>query len=97
MIKHIITILILIIILFTGRQFYTISNSYIRKQNWKYSDGFHIGDALNLKKRELIGDTIYKENKPIAIIKKRGYRFIIPNYMIIQSIETNETGYYCEK
>lgn len=48
-----------------------MNNEDIKTYTWGYSDGFHIGDVLELDNNNLQGDTIYSENQPKAIIIKR--------------------------
>ncbi len=88
----------LLAILFITRQFYTLSNSYIKQQDWLYGEGYHFTDFIFFGKEDDIkNDTIYKHGHPEAFILHRGYRPIVPNYLVIKSLTTNEVGTYHEK
>lgn len=86
--------LIPMILLGCGR----MNNEEIKQSWWKYGEGFHIGDALRLDDDELKMDTIFSNNKPVAIIISCKKRFPQNDaVMKIQSLETGEKGTYFEK
>lgn len=95
---------IAILFSFVCLQYYTLTNSYIRKKPWKYSEGASFGDIAWFKNigygqnLTLHGDTIYDKNhEPMALIIKRGYRFVGGNYLLVRLFATNKIGRYCEK
>ena len=45
---------------------YLNSNFFIRNQQWKYNDGSHIGDFVELNNQTLRYRTVYKGNVAIA-------------------------------
>jgi len=71
---------------------YINSNFYIKDVQWKYKDGFHIGDWVNFGDTDLQYRTIYSGKKAIAKII-----FCYGNELIIENIETHEKGYYSNK
>jgi hypothetical protein len=75
-----------------------MTNDDISKYWWKYGSGFHLGDALRFDETNLKGDTIFKGEKPIAIIIscRTGFFEEYPT-LKIEAIETGEIGSYHEK
>lgn len=72
-----------------------MNNEDIKTYTWRYSDGFHIGDILELDNKNLRGDTIYSKNKPVAIIIKRSKETpFITSSMEIKDFNSDETGTY---
>lgn len=70
----------------------------LKKSRWKYGSGYHIGDMLTFTNDDLKGDTIYFENKPIALItfcEKGAFR----NSAIleIKDLRTGKSGTYHQK
>jgi hypothetical protein len=45
-----------------------MSNPELQKYWWKCGDGFHVGDVLQFDNGNLKGDTIFKDNRPVATI-----------------------------
>lgn len=91
--------ILLLAVLFIARQFYTLSDSYIKQHAWlggsadgSLPDGFSFG-----KECDIINDTLFCSKTPFAVIVKRGYRPIIANYMVVKSLKTNEIATYHEK
>jgi len=73
-----------------------MSNEEIKNLQWKYGEGYHIGDVLLLDDHNLKGDTIYKDDKPIAVIMKSGDMFWESPDLVIKDIKTGKTGTYHE-
>lgn len=91
-------IIVLSTILFIARQFYTISNPYLKQKAWLHGGGYHFSDGFTFgKEDDIINDTLFFNKKPVALIIKRGYRPFIPNYLVIKSLKTNKIGTYHEK
>jgi hypothetical protein len=59
---------------------------------WKYEEGFHLGDVLILKGSNLRGDTIFIEQKPVAIVVT-----VASNRLEIASISSGDKGIYFHK
>ena len=90
--------LVILTILFVARQFYTLSNPYIKQHGWLHGEGYSFTDFVSVDKNDdIVSDTIYRNGTPDAFILHRGYRPIIPNYLVIKSLTTNEVGTYHEK
>lgn len=71
---------------------YFNSSFFIKNQQWKYKDGYHIGDWVKFSNESIDGRTIYKNNKPhIKIL------FCYGKTLIIKDIATGEKGYYSNK
>ena len=67
---------------------------------WKYSDGIYIGDALIFKSGsyKIQGDTIFKNNVPIALFDKIENRSLIGDKLLyIKDLKDNEIGVYISK
>ena len=78
----------------------TLSPEHIRNHNWLYGQGYHIGDWLQFdnKTYSFNGDTILKNNLPIAVIvMSTGDLLGNNNDITIQSLATGEEGLYHEK
>lgn len=97
--KRVIEILVLLLLLsFFARQFYTVSNSYIIKQAWLYGGGYHFTDGFTFSNNDaIVNDTIFIANTPKAVILNRGYRSFIPNYLTVKDLKSTQTGTYHEK
>jgi hypothetical protein len=92
--------ILFLVILFIVRQFYTLSNQYIKNQVWKNANGgLHMNDVIvfNSNQTALRADSIFMDNTAFAIIVKRGYRPFIPNYIVVQHIQSKEMITYHEK
>lgn len=73
-------------------------NEKIKNSWWKYGSGYHIGDALRFDDNNLKGDTIYKNEKPVAVITYCGKGLFRNSFSLeIESIETGESGTYHDK
>ncbi len=67
--------------------------SYLDKYDWKhYSGDFFGGDVLNFKYYHLKKDTLYKGEKPIAIVVSIGL-----SKVTIQSLDKKQTVTYTNK
>lgn len=67
---------------------------------WKHYDGFRIGDAINFDSGhcQIQNDTIYKNEKPVAILIKIENRFFTGDkFLHIKDLTTNEKGIYIGK
>ena len=69
----------------------------IEETNWKYRDGFYIGDVLAFKASFTIkNDTIYSKEIPVAIILKNKQR-ITDRLLMIKAINGDSIGTYVSK
>jgi hypothetical protein len=68
----------------------------IKNYQWKHVEGYHIGDVLILDEHNLKGDTIFKDEIPVAVIQKSGGMFWESPELEIKSITTGKTGKYLE-
>jgi hypothetical protein len=75
-----------------------MDNGEIKKSWWKYGSGHHIRDRLEFNDKNLIGDTIYSNDEPVAIIIScaRGM-FQNSAELKIKDLTTGELGTYYEK
>ena len=88
--KSIIGISILITIMIALFVFLNKGESYIEKQQWKYTEGNYIGDLINFKDDEYIkSKSIYRKDKVIAKIV-----FCTESTLIIKNPESGKKGYY---
>ena len=75
-----------------------INDKEISKYNWKYGSGFLIGDFPNFDQDEIKSDTIFSNNKPVALIIYFGKEFYRDDYTLkIKSIKSVQEGIYHEK
>ena len=75
-----------------------MSNEEMKQSWWLYGSGFRIKDTLRFDDTNLKGDTIYLENKAVAIIKYCGKEMLFSCATLkIKSIETGQYGTYFEK
>ena len=75
-----------------------MSNEEMKQSWWLYGSGFRIKDTLRFDDTNLKGDTIYLENKAVAIITYCGKEMLFSSVSLkIKSIETGEYGTYFEK
>ncbi len=86
-------LVIMLCILF-GYLAYLNSNYYIQKQQWKYRDGFHLGDWIDFEGNgfELKDNNIYFTEKKLAKII-----ICVGKLLIIASPDKKEFGYYINK
>ncbi len=68
------------------------TNFYIRAVQWKYKDGYHVGDWVIFDDKNLDYRTIYDGKKPVAKII-----FCFGKELIIEHIATQEKGFYIMK
>lgn len=67
---------------------------------WKHYDGFRIGDAINFdtENYNIQNDTIYKNEKPVALLIKIENRFFTGDkFLHIKDVTTNKKGIYIGK
>ncbi|MDQ0639393.1 hypothetical protein QF042_002958 [Pedobacter sp. W3I1] len=95
--KGVIIGIALLTIVFISRQFYTLSDTYIKKHTWLHGEGHGSDLFLFDKDDDIRSDTIYINGQAEGFILKRGYRPLIPNYLVIKSLSTNEIGTFHEK
>lgn len=75
-----------------------INNEKIEKLNWKYGDGYHIGDMINFKNiYKLQGDTIFNRQNPIGLKLSCKKRIDGTEIMKIKSFSSAQTGTYYAK
>lgn len=67
------------------------SNAFIGKQQWKYSEGAHIGDWLNESSFEIKDRMIYTYQGKAKIV------FSLGKHLYIKKVETKEIGLYINK
>lgn len=73
-----------------------MTNEEIENYQWKYGEGYHIGDVLLLDNHNLKGDTIYKDDKPVAVITNSGGMFWESPDLEIKDLKTEQSGTYHE-
>lgn len=71
---------------------YLNTNFYIRSVNWKYKDGYHVGDWIVFNDENLRIKTIYSGKKPVGKVI-----FCLGKELIIENIESQEKGFYSMK
>ena len=75
-----------------------MKNEEIKKSGWKYGSGYHISDFLRFDDNNLKGDTIYRSNKPIAVIIYCGKGMFRNSAILeLESLATGESGIYHQK
>ncbi len=79
--------------------FISCKNESLIKGEWKYQEGYHVGDFLNLEENALVrNDTIFQDSNAVAkFIKVRVGYFGIPAKLHIANFETDEIGIYTAK
>ena len=78
----------------------SLDNSFVEKHNWKYEEGFYIGDFVSFdgKRLRLDNDTIYKFDTLVAVIVKTDKRYFnLRSTIEIESIQNRKKGFYIEK
>jgi len=74
-----------------------MNNDEVKAYTWRYTDGFHMGDILELDNHNLKGDTIYSKNKPVAIIIERSKEIpFVTSSIEIKDFNSEEVGTYHE-
>jgi hypothetical protein len=71
--------------------FYLNSSSFIEKQDWKYTEGNHIGDWLAKNSFEVNNRIIETKQGKAKVI------FCYGKELIIENLETKEKGFYTNK
>lgn len=75
-----------------------VHDEELKKGFWKFGGGYYIGDFLDFNTYDLRNDTIYFRGKPEAILKSTTKGFMgYEDYMIIQDLNSDETGRYHHK
>ena len=75
-----------------------VDHKILKKSWWKYGSGYHIGGRLTFTNNNLRGDTIYFENKPIALITFCGKgAFRSSAILEIEDLRTRKSGTYHQK
>ncbi len=101
--KKFVLTLPLMFLMYVFVQYDSTSNSGIRKHVWKYANGANMGDFLLFRHSNvaynyaLNDDTLFYQGVLKGIIVKRGWRLWGDNYLLIKSLETGQTGRYCDK
>tara|TARA_R110001606_G_scaffold60528_1_gene142588 strand:+ start:214 stop:495 length:282 start_codon:yes stop_codon:yes gene_type:complete len=70
---------------------YLNSSSFIEKQDWKYTEGNHIGDWLAKNSFEIDNGIIQTNQGKAKVI------FCYGKELIIENLETKEKGFYTNK
>ena len=87
-----IKIILLIICSLTIVLIYFNSNFFISKQQWKYNNGYSIGDWLNLSDETINNGSINRNDKVNVKIL-----FCFGKILIIEESNSGEKGYYSNK
>jgi len=75
-----------------------ISNDKIEDCNWKYGEGYYIGDWIEFHSvYSLKNDTIFINDTATALITKSYKRIDGAEVMEIQSLKAKDTGFYFAK
>jgi hypothetical protein len=66
---------------------------------WKFRGGYSIGDVFRIGNNysKINNDTIYQNEKPVAIVVNFERRVFGDNILTIKSLTENRIGEYCEK
>lgn len=89
--KQILKLSITVIGLIAFLLIYFNSTSFIKNNDWKYSEGTYVGDWLN-KNNTVIKDNIIYGNHGKAKIS-----FCLGSRLLIKNIDTGEIGIYINK
>ena len=76
-----------------------MTDEHIENKPWKYGSGYYLGDWVEFKNThlKLKHDTIFDNNKPVAVVINRNKSMFSGNKIILQSLSTKEKGTYNEK
>jgi hypothetical protein len=75
-----------------------LNNAQIEKLEWKYSEGYYIGDVITFnEKTKLKNDTIFINDIPNASMIKSMKRIDGSESLKIKSLVNNKKGYYYAK
>lgn len=89
--KHILKLSIAIIALIAVLLIYFNSTSFIKNNDWKYSEGTYVGDWLNKNNTIIKNGIIYGNHGKAKISFCFGFKIMIKN------TETGEVGIYTNK
>jgi hypothetical protein len=89
--KHVLKIITIIAGILILAMLYVNSSYYIKRQNWKYSDGNYIGDWLAKNSFKIEDRIIYAHKGKAKIV------FYFMGRLTIENIETGERGTYIIK
>ena len=86
------------VIIFLILSILTFSCNRIENTEWKYSNGYYIGDFLHFDSNSfsIVNDTIFFQIKPVAVIVDCHLR-ITDRVLVIHQINDTIKGYYCSK
>lgn len=81
-----------------GYIFSIFSFNSVEESDWKYRNGYYIGDGLSFHNDyfKIKNDTIFINRAPKAIFNKIELR-ASDRLLIIRQINGEELGYYCSK
>jgi hypothetical protein len=72
-----------------------LTNDKIKKETWKYEDGYRIKDFLYFDSDSLSNDTIFIHKIPTAVIINKKYGWVgYVDRITIKSLQSGETGIY---
>jgi len=94
-INYLLTIILFTMISCTDRIIYLDDDS-----SFKYSEGFHLNDVITFSVSDyyLLKDTIYQNQKPVALLIKIEQRYLIGDKVLyIKDLQSSNTGRYIEK
>ena len=78
----------------------TSDSTYVQRHQWKYGDGYRIGDWLSFDSSgsyAVSNDTLYKQGKAVAIVIDVDMGIVHDTELEIKSVSTGEAGFYHEK
>ncbi|MFT5916872.1 MAG: hypothetical protein ACI81T_003382 [Bacteroidia bacterium] len=74
-----------------------ISCNSIEDDNWKYRDGFYVGDFMQFDSPvSLRNDTIFHNQTPKAVFVEIEER-LLDKILVIKELDGSSLGYYCSK
>ena len=74
--------------------------NYVRRHQWKYGDGYHIGDWLSFDNPNFFAlrhDTLFKQDTATAMLVHVDKQFGRDVELTIKSLKTGESGIYHKK
>jgi len=71
----------------------------LKLSDWKHNGGYHVGDWMSFENEiyQISNDTIFKNKRALALVKKTEYRIDQTYVLEIKSLESHEVGFYCSK
>lgn len=78
----------------------TSNSDIISQNNWKYGEGYHIGDWLTFDRSgyyRISNDTIFKQDTAVAIVVEENEQAGSNAKLTIKSLQTGEVGTYHNK